>query len=1496
MKKKVLLSSILAIVMCASLIVGATLALFSDKSDVNIVVSSGNVDVEATLSDKVELSSMGVDRTEEGTFANGGEAVVDAKTGTLTLTNITPGDKATVTINVTNNSQVAIKYRAMVRAADDSALADELAFSGEGFDFGVWQSVGALETIDACKLSIELPVDVENNFQSMETKLVFSVEAVQGNAPTDNISFVRATGDARADGDTLQSVVSQAQEGATIYVGSGTYDLDSSETASDQTGWYLPIEKSNVTLIGIGNVVLTSSDITPNGAWAHQNFITIFGNNVTLDNFTIQPKMDGNKAIEICGTNSALKNINVECNQILSHEDYLKQLPAGATDWWEWFHSLITGNIYYNGDIGNAVMENVVIEKGGISTSSVTSGTVDVSNVTIDVQGWGYAPYASLPVSNNAQEVLANVDGLTIKVDSTLTTDIDNAEVITHRLGDLVSIVPQGTDIALAAGTYVFENGLDINNSVNITGAGEGTVLQMGETALSGQAYAYISANNVSVSNLTFEGTAAGYDLLKVSYRGSVAGTAIDTISLSEITFTGVADTYLNIHGATNVTVSGCTIGTQSSDEVEIPFSVASSQKVVVSDTSITAGAWGSAGVMYANNDNYWLVTDVTFDGCTIAGTVYTERGADTVKGLEVGDEWVTVPNGDNGGVAYVKKVTNVEASGTPEENGAALVEAIVNAPANGIIDVAEGEYKVEPTTEVDGQYGEWYFAITQDNITVNGNGAVLSSDVEAQTGNWNEQNFVTIFGDNVVFENFVIQSMHPTNKAIEVVGNDVTLRNIEIVTNGAADENLGGSISINGGLLEDGVMGATLEDVTINQGWLTGYNLAEGSVINVSGVEIDFTDCYDDAYDYSTMDGYYPVSAGAAPYVKVGENGLTTRVAPNFTEKLQSYIGFAPVDTTIVLAAGEYDVTNTASNLLIERDNISIVGDEGAVLTSAQEGMGDKQQTVMVRGDNVTLSGLTVTSEVAEPNKIIEVMGGNNVVIEGCTIYAKGGSAFYIGGPTAVSYQLNGNTIVDGTVCITNGAGGTDVNVGTRTISGNIFNGSSIILNGMGLYKDAEGNTGSYAWMMYDLSALPEITQNSFVSPQFESGMEFYLRSLSYTNLDNGAPAEAQGKGPMNMVSAEYVTDFVANNTFVNDLTGYQYTAYPTNDNFAYYGKVLISESTALEEAISAGGSGTAEAPAVYEFSPAILDGYDKTLEIAASNVVYNFNGATLVNQFVRITGDNVTLQNFNAEYAYTAEQHGKDGFVLIVSEGNLMLVDSKLERTTEYAPSYGLLVNVGDSATFTAVNTEFIAPYNPEIAFNQSPSTIHAPAGMYLTGCTIATDGYGLFAQHVQKGEIKDTVFTGIDGRPTLGCLNSTFFDGMVFDGCTFVMGYNSNVIAGALTIQNSTFDFSQTNEDMAGNAINVYAQTGKMVFTDNTFILNRNGQRGINLTWADWAHGEYDASDVTISGNRFEGVASDCAIRIVATPGYWTNCDVEQLQADNDLNGGAIEVVTE
>ena len=49
MKKKTLLTSILAIVMCFSLITGATFALFTSEDKVNIAITSGKVEVTATV-------------------------------------------------------------------------------------------------------------------------------------------------------------------------------------------------------------------------------------------------------------------------------------------------------------------------------------------------------------------------------------------------------------------------------------------------------------------------------------------------------------------------------------------------------------------------------------------------------------------------------------------------------------------------------------------------------------------------------------------------------------------------------------------------------------------------------------------------------------------------------------------------------------------------------------------------------------------------------------------------------------------------------------------------------------------------------------------------------------------------------------------------------------------------------------------------------------------------------------------------------------------------------------------------------------------------------------------------------------------------------------------------------------------------------------------------------------------------------------------------------
>ena len=276
--------------------------------------------------------------------------------------------------------------------------------------------------------------------------------------------------------------------------------------------------------------------------------------------------------------------------------------------------------------------------------------------------------------------------------------------------------------------------------------------------------------------------------------------------------------------------------------------------------------------------------------------------------------------------------------------------------------------------------------------------------------------------------------------------------------------------------------------------------------------------------------------------------------------------------------------------------------------------------------------------------------------------------------------------------------------------------------------------------------------------------------------------------------------------------------------------------------------------------------------------------NGAVLTEN-ISVSSDGVTLQNIDMEIA--VQNTGDVTCPIQTNNNSLTLNNCNITRTTDIAQPYGMLVNVG-TGTLTATDTVFTAPYNPSTAFNDSPSVIEA-GEIYLDNCVIATDGYGLFAQHVTKGTIKNTTFTGVDGRPTLGCFNSTVLDGLVFDGCTFELGYNSIVSAGNFTIKNSTFDFTNTPADGAGNGINVYAQNGSVVLENNTFKLSA-GKIGINLTSASWAPGGHDASQVTISGNTFEG-SGKAAINISSA---WDNESASSVYENNNtLNGNSVTI---
>ena len=132
MNTKRLISSILTIALCVSMIAGSTFALFTSKDSVDVSVKAAKVNITANV-ENIALSSMGVASADGKTFANGGTAEYDNESGVFTLTNIAPGDKVNFDIKVTNNSDIAIQYRvkwtveggllgALVATVDDVAL------------------------------------------------------------------------------------------------------------------------------------------------------------------------------------------------------------------------------------------------------------------------------------------------------------------------------------------------------------------------------------------------------------------------------------------------------------------------------------------------------------------------------------------------------------------------------------------------------------------------------------------------------------------------------------------------------------------------------------------------------------------------------------------------------------------------------------------------------------------------------------------------------------------------------------------------------------------------------------------------------------------------------------------------------------------------------------------------------------------------------------------------------------------------------------------------------------------------------------------------------------------------------------------------------------------------------------------------------------------------------------------------------------------------------
>ncbi len=275
MKKKALLSSLLTIALCFSLIAGSTYALFTSTSEINVAATSGTVSVQANiLENTLETSSFDVPQAQ-GAFECGGVAEFDGDRK-LNLVNIIPGDSAKFTIRVTNNSNVTVQYR--VKWAVEGELAGALVATAGGSaivnntsDWELWQVPATEdEKVKDIEIVVSLPKEVTDEYQNKSASITFIVEAVQGNAIVEDVSSLAQLELALEYGNTAtlaSNIVLDADEA--LVIGEDTaavIDLNGYTLTANKTknGGAAIVNNGTLSIVGTNGGVLTNA--TENGA------------------------------------------------------------------------------------------------------------------------------------------------------------------------------------------------------------------------------------------------------------------------------------------------------------------------------------------------------------------------------------------------------------------------------------------------------------------------------------------------------------------------------------------------------------------------------------------------------------------------------------------------------------------------------------------------------------------------------------------------------------------------------------------------------------------------------------------------------------------------------------------------------------------------------------------------------------------------------------------------------------------------------------------------------------------------------------------------------------------------------------------------------------------------------------------------------------------------------------------------------------------------------
>ncbi len=351
MNKKIILTSALSLVLALTLVFGGTFALFTSVSNTNISVTSGTVDVDAEITlesvySPTTIASNGVitgadnAAIDASTFYNGG--TVEVEDGKITLANMTPGDKATFKVTMTNASNVSFLQRLVMNCTDaDKAFFSELLFGISDTEDGAytyysdlvtaWETnadVYGSETTAVKYLTIEMPGHVKNKWQGKTCNVSVNVMAVQGN--TDVIADLGSAAVVYmvADQAELDAALANAVDGDTIYVtapvaGELTIATDAAETLTIR-GYdigTLTVQAPNATIHLYNDAVAVNGDVVAHHSiyiWGSVDSLTmksgraIIAADATVETLTLGASEGETVTVDIPAETSVVNEIVVD--------------------------------------------------------------------------------------------------------------------------------------------------------------------------------------------------------------------------------------------------------------------------------------------------------------------------------------------------------------------------------------------------------------------------------------------------------------------------------------------------------------------------------------------------------------------------------------------------------------------------------------------------------------------------------------------------------------------------------------------------------------------------------------------------------------------------------------------------------------------------------------------------------------------------------------------------------------------------------------------------------------------------------------------------------------------------------------------------------------------------------------------------------------------------------------------------------------------------------